>query len=197
MTTITIARDIMRLTDSALKHNDDHMLMTVQQIIQALVDANVQDDDVDMALLNEYMEALNECEYCRVGDNQESREELRGRIIAQLADRPQKQVAANDKLALELEPMVRLVTAMYAKDEDGTTAGVSIALVVDHNGVVSFPREHFLNQKLLEAWDDLKLGTSDHLLTSLLPKNIGEYQLVEGLTEMQKLLPRELSAISF
>ncbi len=40
-------------------------------------------------------------------------------------------VEASDQSVLKFESLVHLVTAAYAKNEDGVTSGLSIALVAD------------------------------------------------------------------
>ncbi len=48
-----------------------------------------------------------------------------------------------------LEPTVHLVTAGYAKDENGTTSGVSNSFSFNRGWLGSAPRSHFLNAELL------------------------------------------------
>ena len=70
-------------------------------------------------------------------------EELTTKINQQLARRGQAQVETSDQSVLQFEPLVHLVTAAYAKNEDGVTSGLSIALVVKQDGFSGSPREHF------------------------------------------------------
>ena len=106
-----------------------------------------------MGLLSEYVEAVDGCDYCRAGDGKPSVEELTTKINQQLARRGQAQVEAGDQSVLEFEPIVHLVTVAYAKNEDGVTSGLSIELVVNQDGSVDLPRDHFLNAELLDYFD--------------------------------------------
>jgi hypothetical protein cdivTM_07079 len=149
-----------------------------------------------MNLLLEYVEAADGCDYCRAGDGKLSVEELTTKINQQLARRGQAQVEKSDQSVLQFEPLVHLVTAAYAKNEDGVTSGLSIALVVNQDGSVDLPREHFLNAELLGYFDenhpfDWQLAERD------LPSELHGYHLVAGSVEVQEILPRELEVISF
>ena len=145
---ITIARAIIRIGDAARNVNDYSLLGALHEIVEQLSQNGVKDADVDMNLLLEYVEAADDCDYCRAGDGKPSVEELTTEINKQLARRGQAQVEASDQSVLEFEPVVHLVTAAYAKNEDGVTSGLSIALVVNQDGSVDLPRNHFLNADL-------------------------------------------------
>jgi len=80
---------------------------------------------------------------------------------------------------LKFDPLVHLVTAAYAKNDNGTTSGLSIALVVNQDGSVNLPRDHFLNAELLDYFDenhpvDWQLAERD------LPSDLHGYHLVAG-----------------
>ena len=141
---ITIARAIIRIGDAARNVNDYSLLSALHEMVEQLSQHGVKDTDVDMDLLLEYVEAADGCDYCRAGDGKPSVEKLTMKINQQLARRGQAQVEASDQSVLKFEPLVHLVTAAYAKNEDGTTAGLSIALVVNQDGSVDLPREHIL-----------------------------------------------------
>ena len=194
--TITIARAIIRIGDAARNANDYSLLSALHEMVEQLSQNGVKDADVDMDLLLEYVEAADGCDYCREGDGKLSVDKLTTKINQQLPRRGQAQVEASDQSVLEFEPMVHLVTAAYAKNEDGTTAGLSIALVVNRDGLVDLPREHFLNAELLEHFDKnrpIKWGSIKHDL----PSDLHGYHLVAGSVEVQEILPRELGTISF
>ena len=89
-----------------------------------------------------------------------------------------------------------LVTANYAKDENGTTSGVSIALVFNRDGSVSAPRDHFLNAELLNYFND-KHQVNYKFIEDDLPLKLQDYQLVAGTAEVREILPRELEVIDF
>ena len=194
--TITIARAIIRIGDAARNANDYSLLSALHEMVEQLSQNGVKDADVDMDLLLEYVEAADGCDYCRVGDGKDSVDKLTTKINQQLARRSQAQVEASDQSVLKFEPMIHLVTAAYAKNEDGVTSGLSIALVVNRDGSVDLPREHFLNAELLEHFDKnrpIKWGSIKHDL----PSDLHGYHLVAGSVEVQEILPRELGTISF
>ena len=189
--TITIARAILRIGDAARNANDYSLLGALHEMVEQLSRHGVKDADVDMDLLLEYVEAADGCDYCRAGDGKLSVEELTTKINQQLARRGQVQMEASDQSVLKFEPLVHLVTAAYAKNEDGVTSGLSIALVVNQDGSVDLPRDHFLNAELLDYFDENH--TVDwHSAKRDLPSKLHGYHLVTGSVEVQEILPREL-----
>ena len=194
--TITIARAIIRIGDAARNVNDYSLLGALHEMVEQLLQNGVKDADVDMDLLLEYVEAADDCDYCRAGDGKPSVEELTTEINQQLARRGQAQVEASDQSVLKFEPMVHLVTAAYVKNEDGVTSGLSIALVVNQDGSVDLPREHFLNAELLDYFDE-NHPVNWRSVERNLPSRLHGYHLVAGSVEVQEILPRELEAMSF
>lgn len=106
------------------------------------------------------------------------------------------QVEASDQSILKFEPLVHLVTAAYAKNEDGVTSGLSIALVVNQDGSVDLPCDHFLNAELLDYFDE-NHPVNWRSAERDLPSKLHGYHLVAGSVEVQEILPRELEVISF
>lgn len=193
---IAVARAIIRIGDAARNVNDYSLLGALHEMVEQLSQHGVKDTDVDMDLLLEYVEAVDGCDYCRAGDGQPDVDELTTKINQQLARRGQAQVEAIDQSVLEFEPMVHLVTAAYAKNDNGTTSGLSIALVVNRDGSVDLPRDHFLNAELLDYFDENRLVNWRSVERDL-PSNLHGYHLVAGSVEVQEILPRELEAMSF
>ena len=193
---ITIARAIIRIGDAARNANDYSLLGALHEMVEQLSQNGVKDTDVDMDLLLEYVEAADGCDYCREGDGKPSVDKLTTKINQQLARRGQVQVEASDQSVLKFEPVVHLVTAAYAKNEDGITSGLSIALVVNQDGSVDLPRDHFLNAELLDYFDENN-PVNWHSVERDLPLRLHGYHLVAGSVEVQEILPRELEAMSF
>jgi hypothetical protein cdivTM_07079 len=194
--TITIARAIIRIGDAARNANDYSLLGALHEMVEQLSQHGVKDTDVDMDLLLEYVEAADGCDYCRIGDGKDSVDELTTKINQQLARRGQAQVEAIDQSVLEFEPVVHLVTAAYAKNENGVTSGSSIALIVNQDGSVDLPRNHFLNAELLNYFDENRPVIWRSVERDL-PSKLHGYHLVAGSVEVQEILPRELEAMSF
>ena len=194
--TITVARAIIRIGDAARSANDYSLLGALHEMVEQLSQNGVKDTDVDMNLLLEYVKSLNDCEYCRASNGEMSTDDLVNEINRQLARLSQEQVDNSSKLALEFEPTVHLVTANYAKDENGTTSGVSIALVFNRDGSVSAPRDHFLNAELLNYFND-NHQVDYQFIEDDLPPKLQDYQLVAGTAEAREILPRELEVIDF
>ena len=193
---ITIARAIIRIGDAARNANDYSLLGALHEMVEQLSQYGVKDADVDMDLLLEYVEATDGCDYCRAADGKPSVEELTTKINQQLARRGQAQVEASDQSVLEFEPVVHLVTEAYAKNEDGVTSGLSIALVVNQDGSVDLTRDHFLNAELLDYFDE-NHPVNWRSVERNLPSRLHGYHLVAGSVEVQEILPRELEAMSF
>ena len=193
---ITIAHSIIRIGDAARNANDYSLLGALHEMVEQLSQHGIKDTDVDMDLLLEYVEAADGCDYCRAGDGKPSVDELTAKINQQLARRGQAQVEVSDQSVLKFEPVVHLVTAAYAKNEDGMTSGLSIALVVNQDGSVDLPRDHFLNAELLDYFDE-NHPINWRRAESDLPRQLQSYHLVAGSVEVQEILPRELEAMSF
>ena len=194
--TITIARTIIRIGDAARNANDYSLLGALHEMVEQLSQYGVKDADVDMDLLLEYVEAADGCDYCRAGDGKPSVDKLTTKINQQLARRGQAQVEASDQSVLKFEPLVHLVTAAYVKNDNGTTSGLSIALVINQDGSVDLPRDHFLNAELLDYFDE-NHPVNWRSVERDLPSKLHGYHLVAGSVEVQEILPRELGAISF
>ena len=194
--TITIARAIIRIGDAARNANDYSLLGALHEMVEQLSQHGIKDTNVDMDLLLEYAEAADGCDYCRAGDGKPSVDELTAKINQQLARRGQAQVEVSDQSVLKFEPVVHLVTAAYAKNEDGMTSGLSIALVVNQDGSVDLPRDHFLNAELLDYFDE-NHPVNWRSVERDLPSRLHGYHLVAGSVEVQEILPRELEAMSF
>ena len=193
---ITIARAIIRIGDAARNAKDYSLLGALHEMVEQLSQHGVKDTDVDMDLLLEYVEAADGCDYCRAGDGKPSFEELTTKISQQLVRRGQAQVEASDQSVLKFEPLVHLVTAAYAKNKDGVTSGLSIALVINQDGSVDLPRDHFLNAELLDYFDE-NHPVNWRSVERNLPSRLHGYHLVAGSVEVQEILPRELEAMSF
>ena len=194
--TITIARAIIRIGDVARNANDYSLLGALHEMVEQLSQHGVNDTDVDMDLLLEYVEAADGCGYCRVGNGKDSVEELTTKINQQLARRGQAQVEASDQSVLKFEPLIHLVTAAYAKNENGVMSGSSIVLVVTQDGSVELPRDHFLNAELFDYFDENR-PVNWRSAERDLPSKLHGYHLVAGSVEVQEILPRELDVISF
>ena len=194
--TITIARAIIRIGDAARNANDYSLLGALYEMVEKLSQHGVKDADVDMDLLLEYVEAADGCDYCQAGDGKPSVDELTTKINQQLACRGQAQVEASDQSVLKFEPLVHLVTAAYAKNDNGTTSGLSIALIINQDGSVDLPRDHFLNAELLDYFDENR-PVNWRSVERDLPSRLHGYHLVAGSVEVQEILPRELEAMSF
>ena len=194
--TISVARAIIRIGDAAEKAKDYGLSKSLEGMVDQLARHNVKDAEVDMQLLLEYVKSLNDCEYCRESNGEMSTADLVNEINRQLVRLSQEQVDNSSKLALEFEPTVHLVTANYAKDENGTTSGVSIALVFNRDGSVSAPRDHFLNAELFDYFDENR-PVNWRSAERDLPSKLHGYHLVAGSVEVQEILPRELDVISF
>lgn len=193
--TINVARAIIRIGDAAEKAKDYGLLKSLEEMVDQLTRHNVKDAEVDIQLLLEYVKSLD-CEYCRASNGEMSTADLVDEINRQLARLSQEQVDNSNKLALEFEPTVHLVAANYAKDENGTTSGVSIALVFNKDGSVSAPRDHFLNAELLNYFND-NHQVDYQFIEDDLPPKLQDYQLVAGTAEAREILPRELEVIDF
>ena len=78
----------------------------------------------------------------------------------------------------------------------GMTSGLSIALIVNQDGSVDLPREHFLNAELLDYFDENR-PVNWRSVERDLPSKLHDYHLVAGSLEVQEILPREFDVISF
>lgn len=193
MNTLESLRHLLRLAEAAHAARDDDVLSAVAAAIEVLVRC---DSSVDMEPVSAYIRSLTDCcEYCRMPHDIEQSAILRRRVVQELAKHNESFIVANDQKALTLPPMVRLITAMYIRQVDGATEGVSIALVIDENGAAQFPRRGPLVNELQEYCDDGNPPRGN--IEYWLPEELAGYRLMHGSVEVQDILPEELGAMSF
>lgn len=191
--TINHLRPLLRLAESAQKAGDDELARTALTAAEVLARNN---PPIDMTLILEYMWALaNSCDKYYSMYNNEELAVLRKKVMQELARHNMSLIEQNDQKALSLPPMIQLITAMYLRKKDDKTEGVSVALVIDENGVVQFPRKGPLINELQEYCDNSNSphGNIEHWL----PVELAGYRLMHGSLEVQDILPEELVAMSF
>lgn len=193
MNTPESLRHLLRLAESAHAARDDDVLSAVAAAIEVLVRC---DSSIDMEPVSAYIRSLTDCyEYCRMPHDIEQSAILRRRVVQELAKHNESFIVANDQKALALPPMVRLITAMYIRQVDGATEGVSIALTIDDHDVVQFPRQGPLIDELRVYSDKHQPPRGDIRLW--MPSQLAEYRLMAGSVEVQQVLPEELTTMNF
>lgn len=193
MESIQCLRPLLRLAEAAQRAQDDDLART------ALVAAEVLAHDnppIDMTPILAYMRALtSSCDHCYMTCDDAELAALRHQAMKDLAQYNESRIAANDQKVLRLGPVVRLATAMYVRQEGDMMKGVSVAFVIDENGVVQFPRRGPLIDELQEYCDNG--NPPPRGLTHWLPNELAGYRLMAGSFEVQEILPEELQEMSW
>lgn len=193
MNTIPHLRPLLRLAESAQKVGDDELVCTALAAAEILAQGN---SPINMKPVLEYLQALVSCcDHCYMVYDEKHLAELRHSVMQELARYDMSLIEKKDQKALTLPPMIQLVTAMYIRTYNDKTEGVSVALVIDENKEVQFPRRGPLISELREYHDEnhLLLGSVE----SWLPNELADYRLMHGSVETQDILPEELIVMSF
>lgn len=199
---IHAARAILVLAESAAHRKDFIGLSAARTLTSQLIATGNRDDRIDLARLATYLELLDVdecgCDYAELCGETAKRDQIRSELYASLSMEPHEQVTISGALAADTGPMVRLVSAAYVRiHDDGSTEGVSVSIVINPDGSVNAPRDHFLNQDLLAG-----ISPDDQLLTRpyiahVFPKSLRSYRLVEGSVREQHIIRYELDHMSF
>ena len=194
MNTLTSLRHLLRLAEAAHAAQDEDAVRAMLAAVEAL--ARGSESPINMKLATEYVRSLTSCcEHCYMMYDAEQIADLRRQVAGELARHNESLVAAADKKALSLAPMVHLVTAMYVRQVDSMTEGVSVALVIEADDTVWFPRRGPLI-------DELQAYCTEHRpprgnVDVWMPGQLADYRLMAGSVETQDVLAEELTMMSF
>lgn len=194
MNTLSSLRHLLRLAEAAHAAQDEDAVRAVLAAVEVL--AQSAELPIDMKLATEYVRSLTSCcEHCYMTHDAEQIADLRRQVVGELARHNESLMAAADQKAMSLAPMVRLVTAMYVRQVDGTTEGVSVALVIEADDTVRFPRQGSLIDKLQAYCAEHRppQGNVDFWM----PDQLADYRLMAGSVETQEVLAEELTVMSF
>lgn len=192
--TIDHLRPLLRLAESAQQAQDDDLARAVLAAAEILARDN---PPVNMAPVLEYMRALtSECSHCYMVRSKDELTALREKMAQELARHNVSLIERNDQKVLHLPPMVRLVTALYIRQEGRMTEGVSIAFTIDQAGVLEFPRKGPLIPELQRYCAEHQV-VQDDINDYWPPEQLADYRLMVGSVSVQRILPEELQEMSW
>lgn len=194
MNTLSSLRHLLRLAEAAHAARDEDAAEAVLAAVEAL--ARGDESLIDMKLATEYVRSLTSgCDHCYMTYDAEQIADLRRQVAGELARHNESLMARADQKALSLAPMVRLVTTMYVRQVDGVMEGVSVALVIEADDAVRFPRQGPLIDELQAycAENRPPRGNVDFWM----PDQLADYRLMAGSVETQDVLSEELTVMSF
>lgn len=192
---LRIARDILQLAETASLNGDVSNIFAVQGVLMSLEYMDAKDETVDLALLQKYVDVLENELLGEIKKESPKKQQLHEQIYAKLSERNQADINAKKYAAEHLPETVVLVTAMYAKRDAGATNGTSIAILVD-GSTIEYPMQHFLDDKLREYFKD-NPHINDLNIHQLMPERLGDYVLVEGSEDARRVFRRELGYINW
>lgn len=187
-------RSLLRLAESAQKAGDDELVGVALAAAEILAQ---NDPPIDMAPVLAYLQALtSRCKHCYMPASEDELARLRSLVMRELARHNISLIEQNDQKALRLPPMVRLVTALYIRQEGDMTEGVSIAFIIDQAGALEFPRKGPLIPELQRYCAEHRV-TQDDIVDYWLPEQLADYRLMAGSISVQHILPEELQELNW
>ena len=193
--TVAVARDIVQIAETAAFNHDTTTLHSLQNIVDAYVTYGIQDTTVDMSLLKEYIDILNDLEFGYELYDQATKDAVSKQLYKSLSREPNHQVTAAKYLAGNIGRTVTLVSAIYGKEVEGTTSGITAVFTMSGSDI-EYPLEHFINSELKNYFANNHLISASNIQYHM-PEMLAEYKLVEGTVEAKKIFRRELQYISF
>lgn len=193
--TVAIARDIVQIAETAACNHDTTTLYSLQNIVDAYVTYDIQDNTVDMSLLKEYIDILTDSEVGYELYDQATKDTISKQLYKSLSREPNHQVAAAKYLAEDIGEAITLVSAVYGKETKGTTSGITAVFTISGSDI-EYPLEHFINSELKNYFANNHLISASNIQYHM-PEMLAEYKLVKGTVETKKIFKRELQYISF
>jgi hypothetical protein len=191
--TITIARDILQLAETASSNHDSSALHSLQNLMETFVYLDVEDNTVEIALLGDYIKILLDAEFDYEFYTPEDKKKVQAEIYKTLSREAQNTIAIQKYEAGNLEQTVRLVNAMYARHRGEMTEGIAIAIVFEGERI-TYPLDHFMNSELKKYFAENAYITKNNIEHHM-PEMLQDYRLVKGSVLVQDIFPRELEYI--
>ena len=193
--TVAVARDILQLAETASLNHDRSGLYALQNIVGSYITCSISDASIDLELLKKYIDILLDAEWGYEFHDEATRDMVSKEVYQALSREADYQVTAHKYQASHLGEMVTLVSAIYGKEENGTTAGITAVMLFDGDEI-HYPLKHFINADLQEYFANSPFITANNIEHHL-PETLQDYKLVEGSVEIRKIFRRELAYITF
>ena len=192
---VVIARDILQLAETASANQDTSALYALQNIVDSFEMHDIQDNTVDIGLLRKYIDTLLDAEFGYEMYDKGTKERTAKQVYKELSRDAEYHITATKYEARQLENMVTLVSALYGKEENGITSGITAVVLFDGD-TIEYPLKHFINDELKHYFADNAYVSSANVKYHM-PEKLGDYKLVEGSVEVQRIFRRELGYINF
>lgn len=193
--TVAVARDILQLAETASLNHDRDGLYALQNIVGSYTTCNISDASIDLELLKKYIDILLDAEWGYEFHDEATKDIVAKEVYQSLSREADYQVTAHKYQASHLGEMVTLVSAIYGKEENDTTAGIT-AVMLFGGDEIHYPLKHFINADLQEYFANSPFITANNIEYHL-PETLQDYKLVEGSVEIRKIFRRELAYITF
>ena len=193
--TVAVARDILQLAETASLNHDRDGLYALQNIVDSYVTCNVSDASIDLELLKKYIDILLDAEWDYEFHDETTKDMMAKEVYQSLSREANYQIIAHKYQASQLGEMVTLVSAIYGKEENSITAGITAVMLFDGDEI-HYPLKHFINADLQEYFANSPFITANNIEYHL-PETLQDYKLVEGSVEIRKIFRRELAYITF
>lgn len=192
---VAIARDVLQLAETASRNHDSSMLYSLQNIVEAFVRLDVDDNTIPIDLLEEYVKILLDAEFAYEFYTPEDKKRVGDEIYKLLSKEVRDTIKIQKYETSTLGQTVRLVSAMYAKVEGNTTKGMSVTIIFEGEKM-TYPTDHFANSELRKYFSE-NSHVNRNNIEHHMPKLLHGYRLVEGSVCVQDVFPRELEYISY
>ena len=190
------ARDILQLAETAAENHDMSALYSLQNIMELLVDNNIDDSSVNASLLSQYVKILLDAEFGYEFSSPEEKQSVGDKIYKALSQESQLTIDSQKYTAKNLGDTVTLVSALYSRDENGVTSGLTASVVVKGRAFEYPLSGHPLNGYLDEYFSEMQFIT-DVNIADHMPEKLDGYTLIAGTVEVQKIFRRELPYLNF
>lgn len=192
---IVIARDVLQLAETAAQNHDSGALYSLKNLVETFNGLEVEDNDIHIGLLNEYIDILLDEMFGYEDYTEEDKTRVQGEVYQSLSSETQDSINIQKYDVTNLGQTVRLLTAMYSKENAGKTEGISITIIFDGDEV-RYPLYHFIDDELKKYFAEnayiVKSNVHEHM-----PETLKDYRLVAGSVEVRDVFKRELEYISY
>ena len=190
---VIIARDLVQLAETASDNHDQTALYSLRNIVDSFVDIDAVDNSVDLSLVASYIDLLLDADFGYEMHSEEEKDDVADRLYRALAMDIENKIQTNEYTIDGLGNMLTLASAIYAKEEDGKTSGVTATILFDGDKI-TYPRDHFINNELRSYFSENPY-ISESNIEYHMPEKLADYKLVAGTVEVQHIFRRELEFI--
>ena len=193
--TEVIARDLLKLAETASQNHDSRALYSLNNIVESFVGLGAEDNAFPLRLIDTYIKILVDKEF----DYEVYSIDEKGQVADEIYNRLSKEIQGTINIqkyeVANLGETVRLVGAMYARVKGNRTEGIT-ATIVFEDGVIKCPITHFINKDMKKYFIENTYINKNNIEHNM-PTMLQDYRLVEGSVHVSDVFLRELGFISY